>query len=186
MIPTVQQYYRELLRLEYKISQYETLIQKDPVRFARVQVPLRESRQKTDKIETILSNLPDNPPTENDKLQFKRYIIKNELKRAEGGLCLGCAYYLPNRLKSEHGYMGMIKKLETIPENSAACSTNDIKMSQPTLTSCDMYAEDLHALRDDDLKELEDRIAAWSSLQVKYDNIPVHSEANPDHSVQKE
>lgn len=176
MLPSVQQYYRLLLRLEYTIGQYETLIQKDPVKFSRVQVPLRESRQKTEKIETILSNRPDNPPTENDKLQLKRYIIKNELKRAEGGLCLGCAYYLPNRLKQELGYMGMIKKLETIPEESAACSINDIRMSQPTLASCDMYAEDTHALRDDDLKELEDRIAAWNSLQVKYDNIPVNSE----------
>lgn len=177
MIPSVQQYYRLLLRLEYTISQYETLIQKDPVKFSRVQVPLRESKQKTEKIETILSNHPDNPPTDNDKLQLKRYIIKNELKRAEGGLCLGCAYYLPNRLKQELGYMGMIKKLETIPEESAACRINDIKMSQPTLASCDMYAEDAHALRDDDLKELEDRIAAWSNLQVKYDSILVHSES---------
>jgi hypothetical protein len=176
MIPSVQQYYRLLLKLEYTIDQYETLIQKDPVRFSRVQVPLRESKQKIGKIEKILGNHPDNPPTENDKLQLKQYIIKNELKRAEGGLCLGCAYYLPNRLKSERGYMGMIKKLETLPEESAACSINDIRMSQPTLASCDMYVEDVHALRDDDLKELEDRIAAWNSLQVKYDNILVHNE----------
>lgn len=180
MLPSVQQYYRLLLKLEYTVSQYEKIIQEDPVRFSRVLVPLRESLQKIEKIETILSNRPDNPPTETDKLQLKRYIIKNELRRAEGGLCMGCAYYLPNRLKSEHGYLGMIKRLETIPENAAACSTNDIKMSQPTLASCDMYAEDAHALRDDDLKELEDRIAAWTHLQVKYDNIPVHSES--EHS----
>ncbi len=180
MIPSVQQYYRLLLKLEYSVSQYETLIQKDPVRFSRVQVPLRESIQKIGKIETILSNHPDNPPTENDKLQLKRYIIKNELRRAEGGLCMGCAYYLPNRLKSERGYMGMINRLETIPENSVACIPTGIKLSQPTLTSCDMYVEDQQALKDDDLKELEDRIAAWTHLQVKYDNIPVYSES--EHS----
>jgi cation transport regulator ChaC len=165
-----------LLKLEYSVGQYQTLIQKDPVKFSRVQVPLRESMQKMEKIETILSNHPDNPPTENDKLELKRYIIKNELMRAEGGLCMGCAYYLPNKLKSERGYMGMIKKMETLPENTPACNMTDIKLSQPTLSSCDMYIEDAHALRDDDLKELEDRIAAWNSLQVKYENLLVYSE----------
>jgi len=169
MIPSIQHFYRMLLRFEYSISQYEALIQKDPVRFSRLQIPLRESKEQAKTIEIILSDHPDNPSTEEERLQIKRYIIKNELRRAEGGLCLGCTHYLPNRLRAVHGYLGMIKKLETVQKDATACNISEIRLSQPTLASCDMYAKDTHALPDDDFKAKEDRIATWLFLQAKYD-----------------
>ncbi len=164
----IQQYYRMLLRLEYSISQYESLIKTDPVRFSRLQIPLRDSKIKYEKINLILNENPENPTTEEEKLQLKRFIINSEVRRIEGGLCIGCSYYLPNRLKGKLGYSGMIKKLETLPSDVAACIPANTRLSEPTRISCDMYAEDINPLRDDDLKELEDRIAAWTSLQAKY------------------
>ncbi len=167
-MPSVQQYVREQLRLEYTIGQYEKLIKEDPVRFSRIQVPLRDSKIKYEKIDLILSKNPENPQTEDDKLRLKRYIISNEVRRMEGGLCMGCTYYLPNRLKGEHGYVGMINKLKALPEDIVACNPANMRLPEPTRTSCDMFVEDPNALRDDDLKELEDRIASWLSLQAKY------------------
>lgn len=167
-MPSVQQYVRMQLRLEYSISQYEALIQKDPVRFSRIQVPLRDSKIKYEKIDLILSKNPENPKTEDEKLQLKRQIISNEIRRTEGGLCMGCTYYLPNTLRGELGYLGMINKLKTMPEDVVACIPANMRLPEPTRTACDMFVEDPNALRDDDLKELEDRIASWLSLQTKY------------------
>lgn len=169
MLTPVQHLYRMLLRFEYSVSRYEALIQQDPVRFSKLQIPLRDSMEKAKTIEIILSNHPDSPVTEAERLQLKRYIINNELKRAEGGLCLGCAYYLSNRLRAEHGYLGMIKKLENVKKNAVACIPSGNRLSQATLSSCEMYAKDVNALPDDDLKEPEDRIAVWLYLQAKYE-----------------
>ncbi len=169
MAIAIQQYYREILRLEYASDQFEALIRRNPVRFARVQVPLRENREKQAKIEQILSKNPDNPGTEEERLMLKRHIIDSELSRAEKGVCPGCAFYLPNRLIAESGYLGMIKKIETLPANSIACNLYDVRLGEPTKTSCEMFAESLQRLPDDDFKALEDRIATWAHLQRKYD-----------------
>ncbi len=165
----VQELYRMQLRLEYTISQYEALIKKDPVRFSRIQVPLRDSRVNYEKIGLILNKHSENPQAEDEKLRLKQQIISNEVRRLEGGLCMSCTYYLPNRLKGEYGYTGMLNKLKTLPEDVIACKSANLRLPEPTRTACEMYVEDQSALRDDDLKELDDRIAAWLALQAKYD-----------------
>ncbi len=168
MLPSVPEYNRARLRLEYAVNQLETIIETDPVRYTRLQISLRDNKKKIEKIDIILSGHPENPPTADEQLQLKRYIIENELKRIEGGLCSVCTYYLPNRVRAEHGYMSMVKRLEMLPKHTTACIPEDTRMSQPTRSLCDSYAEDSNALRDDDLKELPDRIATWRWLQVKY------------------
>lgn len=181
MLPSVQEYHRTRLRLEYAVNQLETIIEKDPVRFHRLQSQLRDNKRKIEKLDIILSGHPENPKSPDEQLQLKRYIIEGELTRIEGGSCSVCTYYLPNRIRAEHGYVSMVKRLEMLPKETVSCIPENTKLSQPTRSLCDSYAEDSNALRDDDLKELPDRIATWRWLQVKYSSPQPAAKPLPDN-----